>query len=189
VTTVEDHAQRLIAAEVDTFFHGTKATTEQKERISKRAEKAVKKATDKVKKSVNDHTETKVYPFEDHPYPYAYPQINNKNKPVQHRDHRILHSVEAAEKAVLHAIEAEVDTLFHHEHESDHKSTVQAGLSKTAERVKDHHEDRRGWLLKQHDTGKGIDQYPNMFLESEWEHFSYIFAALSQTTTYSAANK
>lgn len=165
MTTVEDHAQSVIAAEVENFFHSTKASAKQKDQVSERAEKAVKKATEKVKKSVNEHAETNVYPFEDHPYPYAYPQINNKNKPVQHKDHRILHSIEAAEKAVLHAIEDEVDTLFHHEHESDHKTTVQAGLSKTAQRVKDHHEDRRGWLSKQRD--KGIDQYNSsmMFLE------------------------
>jgi len=177
VTTVEDHAQRMIAAEVETLFHGLPKS--QKKEVAERAKKAVSEGSRKVKQHVDDHKKetaegTFVYPFEDHPYPYAYPQINNKNKPDQHNDHRILHAVEAAEKAVLHAIEGEVDTLFHHEehhHEEaaaadaqKHKTTVKEGLKKASKRVEDHHEDRRSWLQKNIDRGL-LDYPPSMFLE------------------------
>ena len=162
IATVEDHAQRLIASEVDTFFHSQAIRGDQKTQVKKLARKAVTGATQKVKQSVNDHPGTHVYPFEDQPYPYAYPEINNKNR---HRDHRILHSIEAAEQAVLNAIEAEVGTLFHHEPDRDHKVTVQKGLRKAAKQVKERHDHRRGWMSEQFE--KGIDEYlsPDVFLQ------------------------
>ena len=163
ITTVEDRAQRLIASEVETFFHGKAASGgEQKSQLKKRASKAVTEATQKVKQSVTEHPGTHVYPFEDHPYPYAHPEINNKHR---HRDHRILQSIEAAEHAVLNAIEAEVGTLFPKDHEIIHNASVQTALQKTAKQVREHHEHRRHWLLEQFE--KGIDEYssPDVFLQ------------------------
>lgn len=163
ITTVEDRAQRLIASEVETLFHGPAPSGEEpKSQLKKRASKAVTEATQKVKQSVTEHPGTHVYPFEDHPYPYAHPEINNKHR---HRDHRLLQSIEAAEHAVLNAIEAEVGTLFPKDHESKHNASVQNALQKTAKQVKEHHEHRRNWMLEQFE--KGIDEYssPDVFLQ------------------------
>ena len=161
VTTVENHAQRLIAAEVDTFFHGL--DPKEKKKVAKKAKRAVAEGSRKVKETVSSDSkkESYVFPFENHPYPYYHhPPINNKkddaSKKPQHKDHRILKAIEAAEHAVLHAIEAEVDTLFHndeaadqhHEHEQQHKATVQSGLKKASEQVQDQNKDRRDWLAK-----------------------------------------
>jgi len=169
VTTVEDHAQRLIAAEVDILFHGHEHSEVDKAKVTKKAQQAVKEATSKVKKSVQEKNQPEaynVYPFENHPYPYAYPQINHKNRPMEHRDHRILHAVEVAEKAVLHAIENEVETLYHLKEEEQHKTTVKSGLKKAKAEIEEHHEKRRGWL-DLHGDEKSIEEYtaPFMFLE------------------------
>ena len=164
ITTVEDRAQRLIASEVETLFHGQASASvrEPKSQLKKRASKAVTEATQKVKQSVAEHPGTHVYPFEDHPYPYAHPEINNKHR---HRDHRLLQSIEAAEHAVLNAIQAEVGTLFPKDHQGNHSATVQNALQKTAKQVKEHHEHRRNWMLEQFE--KGIDEYssPDVFLQ------------------------
>jgi len=152
VTTVENHAQRLIAAEVDTFFHGMEDQKEKK-KVAKKAKRAVAEGSRKVKETVtssSDQKESNVYPFENSPYTYF--QHSPTNKPSsQHKDHRILKAIEAAEHAVLHAIEAEVDTLFHaddDDHEQQHKATVQSGLQKASKKVQDQHKDRRDWLAK-----------------------------------------
>lgn len=158
VTTVEDHAQRLIAAEVDTLFHGL--DHKEKKKVAAKAKKAVEEGSRKVKQSVSDQKKTSAYPFENHPYPYGYSRSaaseekghsNQQSPPSSHKDHRILKAIEAAEHAVLQAIEGEVDTLFHDsadDHHADHRATVQSGLQKTSEKVKDQHEDRRSWLSR-----------------------------------------
>jgi hypothetical protein len=147
VGTVEDKVQRLVAAEVETLFHEferknkddrTKEVTMTKKAIRN----AVQSGAHKVKKSVKDHEGKHVFPFEDHPYPYAYPQINNKGRPpMEHKDSRILHAIEAAEQAVLHAIEQEVDTLFHKADSNDHhdhdvKAKVKEGVKRAQDNVK-----------------------------------------------------
>lgn len=166
VTTVEDKIQKVVAAEVDTLFHEQKHHPKTKTDVSAKAQKVVETGARKVKKAVDDHTEKHIYPFEDHPYPYAFPQINEKGKPHKHKDHRILHAIETAEKAVLHAIEEEVDTIFHEmEHHDDAdkeavskaKAKVKEGVKKAATSVKDDHEKRRGWLSE--DTEALIEDY------------------------------
>jgi len=148
VTTVEDHAQRLITAEVESYFHSNSHPSEQhkKKQVAAHAQKAVQEGTRKVKESVTaggGYTMSNVYPFE---------KDETKGTPVKHKDHRILDAVEAAEKAVLQAIQAEVDTMFHteddHHHDAESKTTVQAGLQKASKGVQDVHQDRRTWLEK-----------------------------------------
>jgi len=148
VTTVEDHAQRLVAAEVESYFHSH--PEHKKKQVAAHAQKAVQEGTRKVKESVTaaastGYTMSNVYPFEKE-------EDETKGTPaVKHKDHRILDAVEAAEKAVLHAIEAEVETMFHSEeehHDAESKTTVHAGLQKASKGVKDVHKDRRSWLEK-----------------------------------------
>lgn len=182
ITTVEDKVQKLVSDEVDILFHKQehypKEKTDdltlkaKKADVALKAKKAVEKGARKAKKAVDDHAGQYVYPFEEHPYPYAYPQINNKRKPHEHKDHRILHAVEAAEKAVLHAIQEEVDTIFHEvEHNDEHKKeadvqakhTVKEGVKKASGKVEDHHKHRRRWLSNDEDSL--IEEYATFFLE------------------------
>lgn len=170
ISTVEDKVQRLVAAEVDTLFH-EKDHNHKKAEFAAKAKKAVEQGAGKVKRAVNEHAETHVYPFEkDHPYPYVPPQNNKKGQAVEHhKDHRILDAVEAAEKAVLHAIQQEVNTLFHevdHKETDKAKTTVTLGIQKAAAKVDAIHEHRRGWLTNQ--TNALIEEYsshPEYFLE------------------------
>jgi predicted component of type VI protein secretion system len=166
ITKVEDKIQKVVQAEVETLFHEQEHSQDLKIDVATKAKKAVEHGVSKVKKAVDDHSERKYYPFEDRPYPYAYPNINQKGKPVEIKDYRILHAIETAEKAVLHAIQEEVDTLFHDvEHHKDGpnatiaqaKSTVKEGVQKASAKVKDTSEHRRGWLANE--SNSRIEEY------------------------------
>ena len=155
IAKVEDKIQKVVQAEVETLFHEQEHSQDLKIDVATKAKKAVEHGASKVKKAVDDHSERKYYPFEDRPYPYAYPNINQKGKPV-----------ETAEKAVLHAIQEEVDTLFHDvEHHKDGpnatiaqaKSTVKEGVQKASAKVKDTSEHRRGWLANE--SNSRIEEY------------------------------
>lgn len=165
IAMVEDKVQKAVAAEVDTLFHKTTTKKQQqndkKADVAAKAKKAVEHAADKVKRAVTDYDrnaaehEQHWYPFEMyHPYRFEHPEVRQKGTPEAHKDHRILHAVESAEKAVLQAVRDEVDTIFHDlEHHNDHKETVaqaktsvKKGVQKATAKVKDIHEHRRGWL-------------------------------------------
>jgi hypothetical protein len=82
-------------------------------------------------------------------YPYDWPHGD------PHADHRILHAVEAAEKALLHAVEEEVNSLFHdlktHDEDDPHPpkkaaTSVKSGVEKAKKKVDDVRDHRRGWL-------------------------------------------
>jgi hypothetical protein len=118
----------------------------------------------KVKLTVKGHTEKSLYPFESKPH---HATADGK----LHKDHRILHSIEAAERAVIHAIENEVDVLFH---ENDHgknnsvvqaKTTVKDGVTKATKTIEKVVHDRRQWL--QTVSSAMIEDYsvPEFFLE------------------------
>ena len=79
-------------------------------------------------------------------------------------DHRILHAVEAAEKAVLHAVQEEVDQLFHdvqphedHAKKGHPKDVVKSGVQKATQHVEKTQEERQQWI-KERDA-KAIDEY------------------------------
>jgi hypothetical protein len=84
-------------------------------------------------------------------YPYDWPH----GEP--HDDHRILHAVEAAEKALLRAVDEEVNSLFHdlktHDEDDPHPAkkekaatSVKSGVEKGKKKVEDVRDHRRGWL-------------------------------------------
>jgi hypothetical protein len=131
-----------VAKEVDTLFHGH----EKKQELVDKARQIVAKGAENVKQSVKEHEATHVYPFEDHPYPYAFPQIHDKFHPHEHKDHRILRAMENAEKALVHAIEQEVETIFHESEHHDEKKVVKKGIEKASSDIKDEHAKRRNWL-------------------------------------------
>ena len=73
------------------------------------------------------------------------------NEPQQHRDLHILQAVEYAEKAVIHAIEEEVDNLFHDISPHDDlpknvQKTVREGVRKAQKSVAEDNQKRREWL-------------------------------------------
>lgn len=93
-----------------------------------------------------------------------------EEKEMQKNEHRLLHAIEAAEKAVLHAVQEEVESLFHETHDENNplkdespKSTKKAneGVKKGVKKAKKHVEDsqqvRKGWIEKQ-DTA-AIEDY------------------------------
>ena len=81
----------------------------------------------------------------------------------------MLHAVEAAEKAVLHAVEDEVQNLFHdlkddhHDHDVDKKTRkaitdhAKRGVESTKKMVDEKREDRRNWLSTEMD--RRLDAY------------------------------
>lgn len=127
VGRLEEKVQHVLEDEVDTLFHDL--GHEEKESIKQEAKERVQKSAKQVRKKVEDHDHAvkKTLPsmHDSYPFPYSWP----KEDP----EHRILHAVEAAEKAVLHAVEEEVNTLFH---ESKHDDGDKKDANKQVKQVK-----------------------------------------------------
>jgi hypothetical protein len=167
VEKIEAIVEKAVANEVDVLFHKDHP---EKEKITSKARKAVASGVDKVKSRIKGHSEKSLYPFETKSQP---PQKNS----VVHKDHRVLHAIEAAERAVLRAITNEVDTLFHetvHDNKSKSpnnptvqqaKTSVKGGIMKAATVVDNVHSHRRDWLLNV--STSMIEDYslPEFFLE------------------------
>lgn len=176
IAAVEGQIQTAVAAEVETLFHKLDSTDPTKKAaVHEKANKAVKTGATKVKKHVDEHKQqlqqrgqshaeaaatNGAFPFEIH-NPYEWPMYKNRGN-LQHGDSRLLHAVEAAERAVLRAVEQEVETLFHepeHHHEDEEhkkqtKEAVQAGVKSSKKRVQDTHEHRREWLLQEGEAAR-----------------------------------
>jgi hypothetical protein len=141
IARVEELVEKVVAKEVDTLFHQEHTNRDQVRSKAGRLQ----------------------FHFENDP------NLMSDHHERVHSDHRILRAVEAAEQAVIHAIEREVDTLFHekeHHTKDDNfhhttanakgKTTVQDGIQK-ASTVQ--------WL--QHAASSLIEDYyvPHFFLE------------------------
>jgi len=146
ISSMEKRVQQAVEKEVDTLFHNLEHL--EKEEIKARAKKAVAKGGQKVRKTVDDHRKSDrkhqlpFYDLDSHSYPYEWP----KGDP----EHRILHAVEAAEKAVLQAVEKEVSTLFHSsdkhpENESKKQAhkVLKLSVTKTSSKSEESREERR----------------------------------------------
>ena len=88
-------------------------------------------------------------------YPYSWPEDDP--------GHQILHSIESAEKSVVHAVNDEVKNFFHgpSKHHDDHDEVQKAhkvlerGLKKTTKHLDEAHEHRREWFK----DGNLIEEY------------------------------
>lgn len=163
---------------MDTLFHKLEsADSAKKAAVHEKAKKAVEKGVTKVKSHVDEHKQQQqqrgdaaaagttatgmTYPYEIH-NPYEWPTYKNRGS-LQHGDSRILQAVEAAERAVLRAVEQEVDTLFHEtehhhhdddqEHKKETKAAVKAGVKSAKKKLEDTHKHRREWLLQEGEAG------------------------------------
>jgi len=91
-------------------------------------------------------------------YPYSWPEDDP--------GHQILHSIESAEKAVVHAVDDEVNNVFHGfgKHHDDHDKVKKAhkvlkrGLEKTTKHLDEAHEHRREWFK----DGNLIEEYTQL---------------------------
>lgn len=91
-------------------------------------------------------------------YPYSWPN--------EDPGHQILHSIESAEKAVLHAVDDEVNNFFHGfgKHHDDHHEVQKAhkvlkkSVEKTIKHLDEAHEHRREWFK----DGNLIEEYTNL---------------------------
>jgi hypothetical protein len=169
VARLEGKVQHAIEDEVDLLFHDLEP--HEKESIKKQAKERVQQSAKKVRQKVeeHDHTVLKTLPsmHEPHPFPYAWP----KEDP----EHRILHAVEAAEKAVLHAVEEEVKTFFpemkHEDGGVDAKQVKKAlkkGVEKMDKHVNTQHEHRRQSILGTDDASRkaALEDYLRFEMES-----------------------
>ena len=162
IATVENKVQKLVATEVETLFRNQEHHPKKSE-VTVKARRAVEHGVNKVKQAAVDRSKLYSYPF-DKLLPSA-----QMNKPHKHKDHRILHAVESAEKAVLHAIQTEVETLFHElDHHEDHKdmlarakTTVKKGVQKAMTKVDEAQDHRREWFSTQ--SNALIEAYSNDF--------------------------
>ena len=131
---------------------------------------AIADGVNKVKTSIKGHSGNSLYPFETK-------SQQQQSKHVDHRDQRVLHAIEAAERAVLRAIANEVDTIFHETVDEDKsnnhndpivtktKTSVNDGIMKAYTVVDKVHDHRRDWLLNV--STSMIEDYsmPAFFLE------------------------
>lgn len=130
-----------------------------KAEVADHAKVAVTKGASKIKESAREYYKAQQGPL--------WPKQDEKN--VQNNDHRLLHAIESAEKAVLHAVQEEVDSLFHETHDAHHplkdepKSAkkanqgVKKGVQKAKKHVEDSHKVRKGWMANQ--DGAEIEDY------------------------------
>jgi len=157
IMTLEGKMQHVIEEEVDNLFHDHEP--HEKRAIIDRANKAVKKGVNKVTQQVDDHDHDKErsLPLLDYMthYPYSWPEDDP--------GHQILHSIESAEKSVVHAVNDEVKNFFHgpSKHHDDHDEVQKAhkvlerGLKKTTKHLDEAHEHRREWFK----DGNLIEEY------------------------------
>jgi hypothetical protein len=161
VGQLEAKVKHAIEDEVETLFHDLEH--DEKEYIKQQAKERVQKSAKTVRKKVEDHDHAvqKTLPSMHDPYPFPYAW------PKEDPEHRILHAVEAAEKAVLHAVEEEVNTLFHegkHENMSNDGEQVRKAMKKSVEKMDKQvdatHEHRRENVLgKDNDKKYTLEEY------------------------------
>jgi hypothetical protein len=154
VGQLEAKVKHVIEDEVDTLFHDLEH--DEKESIKQQAKERVQKSAKKVRKKIEDydHITQKTLPSMHDPYPFPY------SWPKEDPEHRILHAVEAAEKAVLHAVEEEVTTLFleeKHEIEGNDAEQVRKALKKSVEKM-DKQIDAKNEHRREKVLGKGDDK-------------------------------
>ena len=158
---LEGKVQHAVEDEVDSLFH--ELDHHEKEAIKAKVKASVKKSTKKVKKNVEDHNHSKeeTLPMIHPNYPYPY------NWPIADPDHRLLHAVESAEKAVLHAVEEEVSSIFHELHHEEEvpeetakktKRALKKVHEKASKHVEEKHKHRRNWF-KENLEGNPIEEY------------------------------
>lgn len=146
---IEAKLQKAVADEVHSIFDA-EMDHEQRTKVAEHANKAVKKGVDTVKFSGRDYYRAQ------HGALWEQPD----NKPTS-EDHKILHAIEAAEKAVLHAVEEEVDSLFHATHDGNHplkdehpkvakkaKQGVKKGVQKAKKSAEETQNIRKGWVTE-----------------------------------------
>jgi hypothetical protein len=138
--SAEQKIEEAVANEVQTLFPRDE---NKRHEVKIKAKKAIQKGAAKTKRQAQEKKTVQaevLFPYDrNHPYPYDIEGVLNKEK----REHRILHAIESAEKAILHAIQDEVDVLFHedehshdqHQHRHD-KDEEDSTKSKTVASVK-----------------------------------------------------
>ena len=114
------------------------------------------------------------------PYPYAWPSLNEREFPHEHKDHKILHAVEAAEKTLLNAIEKEVDVLFHSEKPADDNAPAEQ-----AKHSDDNHRGRHAFYLDKKAVSKakktvkeGVKKAQKSLDEEQEQRRSFLAKAL-----------
>ena len=156
IEKVESKLQKAVENEVHSIFDEADHH-QHRQLVTDHVNKAVSTGSDKIKEALREHVKARGIPF-------LPAQVEDT---VKHDDHKLLHAIEAAEKAVLHAVQEEVDSLFHSiSQEEDHplqtkcdktKEVIQKGIEKTKEHVDSTHEVRRRWMREM--DAKEIDQY------------------------------
>jgi hypothetical protein len=147
---VEARLQKAVEEEVHAIFDADLDHAE-RTKVAEHAKIAVQKGARKVKAK---------------PHEYYKAQKDDG----KHDDHKILHAIEAAEKAVLHAVQEEVETLFHETQDAQHplkddhpktakkaKQGVTKGVQKAKKHVEASHEVRQGWMLDE--DSHAIEEY------------------------------
>lgn len=165
IASMERRLQKAVEEEVDLLFHGSE-DHEKKTEMKEKAKAVVTKGSKKAKQVVEEHEAAarRHLPFEDHPFPYSWPKEHHG----EHKDINVLHAIGSAEKALLHAVEDEVGTLFHeieHHHEKDAakkaEAVVKKSVKKTKQKVEQEHQKRKEYL----DSGNAIEEYMRWDLE------------------------
>jgi hypothetical protein len=152
VESVERRLEKAIEDEVNSVFHNLHE--DKKSDVHQKTKKAVAVGAKKVKKEVESHKDKTTFPYEGK-YPYDLPHSDE--------DHRTLHAIESAEKAFLHAVQDEVETIFHDlkHHDDDELSrkaveSAKKALDRATAKVQDKTEHRRESILGQ---GLSVDEY------------------------------
>ena len=123
-----------------------------------KARTAVKLGVEKVKSHMDNKDSS--FPYEIY-NPYEWPGRKVGDN-LDHQDSRILHAVEAAERAVLHAVEQEVDTLFHPKDRTE--QSRRTGVQKMKNKVQQQHDHHRKWRVQEGEAGR-IEDYIRFALE------------------------
>jgi len=146
VGRLEHAIQEAVEEEVHLMFPHPRDEP-RKASVAAKASEAVRKAAERARADVKRHVSA------------------GKESKAQHPEHRIMHAIESAEKAVLHAVQDEVDVLFHSdehkhdEHAQKAKKAIKKRFHDTKKKVEDSHKERRKWM-KEEDRS-AVQEYLN----------------------------
>jgi len=159
IEKAEHTVQKSVEKEVNALFHGHDDKHPHKETVALKAKTAVSRGAHKVRESLQDPLSRAKFHEE---------KVELSKPPeIKHKDVGILHAVEVAELAVLHAVQEEVHSLFHDLDDKDTAAKANKAIKQAVANAKNDVEKkvshRREWLIDARDAL--FEEYANYVLD------------------------
>lgn len=147
IETVEQKIQHAIEDGLHSIYDDM--DHHQTKQVKENLKKAVQKGASKVKETAADE-----YNYSLGLTPAVERAMEEQKGGRRSNHHRVLAAMMAAEQAVLHAVQDEVDSLFHG---TDHHYHVTKAIQKASRDVRDTHKERKRWIREMDD--ESVDEF------------------------------